>query len=441
MTGDRTMGRVGRSKAGGDSSTKLGRQGGAPGRGKALGAMLAALACLAVGAVLLMNRSAVPDWPPPQWEMVVCDVGQGDAMLLSTGPNEAVVVDTGPDPAAEDRCLKRFRITTVPLLILTHFHADHIGGLSAVLADTRVREIETTTVDIPPAGAADVRRQAAAAGVPVHPVTAHERRRYGPVSWQVLWPDPAFPLSPDGNAPEDRMPGMGGMGAMAGMSAMGAMGAMSGAAGRDSSGGDKGGGESPGPNNTSIVMAVTINGLGAPVSADNKRAAAPAMSAISNPTGGDPSPALRILLTGDIEQPVQADILSADRPFLRADILKVPHHGSANQDPDFVTAVDPAVSIISVGAGNPYGHPVARTVRLMGTTGARLYRTDLDGAVVVGRAGPAGTGYAVSAERGAGYPPGAPIGPNPGSRGSGYDGSDQNAPHRRSSHRHSRSHS
>ncbi len=44
-------------------------------------------------------------WPPPGWVMVMCDVGQGDGLVLSTGPGRAIVVDTGPDPALMTRCL------------------------------------------------------------------------------------------------------------------------------------------------------------------------------------------------------------------------------------------------------------------------------------------------------------------------------------------------
>ena len=92
------------------------------------------------------------------------------------------------------------------------------------------------------------------------------------------------------------------------------------------------------------------------------------------------------------------------------------------------------ISIISVGAGNPYGHPVARTVRLMGSTGARLYRTDRDGAVVVGQADPAdqgGAGFAVRASHGNGLPPGSGDTPADG---------DSDAQPRRSGHRYPKSH-
>jgi competence protein ComEC len=91
---------------------------------------------------------------------------------------------------------------------------------------------------------------------------------------------------------------------------------------------------------------------------------------------------VRLLLTGDIEPPAQAAILAA-HPDLAADVLKVPHHGSAHQDPDLFAAVHPRVAVISVGKGNTYGHPAPRTVELAAGAGARVFRTDSDGQVVV----------------------------------------------------------
>ena len=64
------------------------------------------------------------------WLLTACEVGQGDAMVLSTGEEgTAVVVDTGPEPILVDSCLDRLGIGTVALLILTHLHADHVDGL------------------------------------------------------------------------------------------------------------------------------------------------------------------------------------------------------------------------------------------------------------------------------------------------------------------------
>ncbi len=56
----------------------------------------------------------ITGWPPPGWRMVMCDVGQGDALVLAAGEDTAVVVDTGPDPAAVDRCLRSLGITRIP---------------------------------------------------------------------------------------------------------------------------------------------------------------------------------------------------------------------------------------------------------------------------------------------------------------------------------------
>lgn len=319
------------------------RAGGSRGRRSLL--LLGCLLLVLLAALPLLRQCAAPSGPPFRWALAICDVGQGDAMFLSLGPHSAIAVDTGPDPAKEDACAARLGVTDVPLVILTHFHADHVDGLAGLLHGRKAGEIETTTVDDPPAGAAQVRRLAAAAGIPVVRVVPDERRSLGPISWQVLWPQAAHPLAA-------AMPG----GGMA----------------------EDGPGENSGPNNDSIVMAVTVDGSAGP---------------------------LRILLTGDIETPVQQEILADRRQYLRADVLKVPHHGSAKQDPDFLAAVAPSLSAISVGAGNPYGHPAPRTVYLAGADGARVYRTDQDGTVLIGASDTAGGPIPVQADRGDGSVP------------------------------------
>jgi competence protein ComEC len=90
----------------------------------------------------------------------------------------------------------------------------------------------------------------------------------------------------------------------------------------------------------------------------------------------------RILLTGDVEDDV--DPLLTARGLPPIDVLKVAHHGSRTAStPAFLDLVNPAVAIVSAGAGNPYGHPARSTLERLATTGARVLRTDTDGSVEV----------------------------------------------------------
>ncbi|MFE2986764.1 ComEC/Rec2 family competence protein [Streptomyces sp. NPDC059262] len=138
----------------------------------------------------------ITGWPPPGWRMVMCDVGQGDALVLAAGAGAGVVVDAGPDPVMVDRCLRSLGITRVPLVLLTHFHADHVAGLPGVLRGREVGAIETTGFDEPPEQVSFVRGLAQARHITMTRAVAGEQRRTGRLAWQVLWPPPR--PAPDG---------------------------------------------------------------------------------------------------------------------------------------------------------------------------------------------------------------------------------------------------
>ena len=88
----------------------------------------------------------------------------------------------------------------------------------------------------------------------------------------------------------------------------------------------------------------------------------------------------RFLLTGDVEEGVDPTLVARGLPHV--DVLKVAHHGSATATTQaFLDAVRPMVAAISVGTGNPYGHPAHVTLSRLAAAGARVLRTDLDGSI------------------------------------------------------------
>ena len=263
----------------------------------------AAAAAVTAGALAVLQ----PAWPPPGWFVVACDVGQGDALVLAAGPGRAVVVDVGPEARAVDRCLDRLDVREVPLVLLTHDHADHVDGLAGVLRDRRVGSVQVGPLDEPESQAQEVAALVQRAGVPLERPGLGEQRVLGALSWEVLAPARRFS------------------------------------------------GTSSDPNNSSLVLRVTV---------------------------GD----TRVLLTGDVEPEAQRDLL-ARGVDLQADVLKVPHHGSDYQEPAFLDAVGASVALTSVGTGNTYGHPSARTLSRLVDAGARSFRTDLDGDIAVAHRG------------------------------------------------------
>ena len=244
---------------------------------------------LAAGLLLAMLRPPTPGWPPADWVMVACDVGQGDATVLNVESGAAVVVDAGPDPIAVDTCLDRLGVKRVVLAVMTHAHADHIDGWSGV---HRGRELD------------------AVAGGPTSPaliqLAAGQQFAVGRVDMEVLWPPPGARL-----------------------------------AGRDGSA----------INDASVVLRVHIAGV-------------------------------TLLLTGDVEPDAQDVILRSGLP-VAADVLKVPHHGSARQSERFFAAVGARAATVSAGEGNDYGHPAAAALRLLRDQGTAFWRTDLDGDIAV----------------------------------------------------------
>lgn len=140
--------------------------------------------------------------------------------------------------------------------------------------------------------------------------------------------------------------------------------------------------------------AVRIGGLGLEVLHPNGTAPAGAGKAYA--AENDRSLVVRAMLSGttflfagDIHRTGERQLLAANRD-LRADVLKVPHHGSATSSSvELLNAVRPRLAVISVGAGNPYRHPSEAVLARFAERGIGLARTDRDGAVTVRPAGAA----------------------------------------------------
>ncbi len=158
--------------------------------GRALGMVLL------LATVCLVTRPSVPlpgplralHWPPAGWQLIACDIGQGDGLVLSVRPGVAVVVDTGPDPDLMDRCLRRLGVRDIPYLLLTHFHADHIGGLAGALRGRQVAEVGVSPLPDPAPAAAAVAAQVAVAGARLTVAVPGEQRGVDGLSWRVVWP-------------------------------------------------------------------------------------------------------------------------------------------------------------------------------------------------------------------------------------------------------------
>ncbi len=90
----------------------------------------------------------------------------------------------------------------------------------------------------------------------------------------------------------------------------------------------------------------------------------------------------KFLLTSDMEEESQRRLLETGIG-LACDVLKVPHHGSRYISREFLEQTRPSLAVISVGRNNSFGHPDPQTLTWLDDLGVKVYRTDRDGAVVV----------------------------------------------------------
>lgn len=263
-------------------------------------------------------------WParrhPGELELTAIDVGQGDSLLLLLPHGETMLIDAGGllefgrtrksnldigddvvSPYLWSRGIRR-----IDVLVASHAHQDHIGGLNAVMTNFRPREL-WIGANFPP----EVLDQAGRLGIPVREPRAGAEFELDGVGFQILSP------------PEDYVPAKPGTPA----------------------------------NNDSLAMRVSYG----------TRA---------------------FLLTGDMEKPMEgrllADTLGTGVNGLRADVLKVGHHGSKTSTVEpFLEAVSPSIAVISAGYENSFGHPHPNVTERLNAHHTAILRTDLDGLATV----------------------------------------------------------
>lgn len=155
--------------------------------GLKLAAALVAAVSVVVAPVLTVRTGPVLD----DWTLVVCDVGQGDMMLVRVADHSAAVIDTGPPGGAGAACLRRYGVQEIPLLVLTHPHADHDGAVAEIAQVARIEQAWVSPAAVTAGhdiGTSDARGTGAQATVP----SAGQVWAMGDVELVVLYP-PAGP--------------------------------------------------------------------------------------------------------------------------------------------------------------------------------------------------------------------------------------------------------
>jgi competence protein ComEC len=289
--------------------------------------VLVAVTAIAAGPARGPALTALGRGVPDDWVAAVCDVGQGTAVAIRAGPEAAILVDAGPERGGVDQCLDQLGVRRLELVVLTHFHADHVGGLAEALRGRALGElVHGDPCGLDPAPAVAL---AQAAGAAVRQIPSGE-----PVSGQVgmveltIHPSALAALCPK-NA---------------------------GGGNRDGTGG---GGESEAANNAGLTVTASVRGA-------------------------------VVWCLGDLEGAGQsallADLISENGPgstvLSAGGLVVVAHHGSADQSERLAKALAPALAVMSAGQDNPYGHPSGTALELYGSL-CEVRRTDRDGAVIV----------------------------------------------------------
>lgn len=302
--------------------------------------VLAFAAIFALGASCTCVFGDAPEDPEPL-RVTFIDVGQGLAVLLDYGGRYAMY-DMGPDSAGVMDTLAARGVDTLEWVLLSHNHRDHAGGFMEIAGSVRAGD-GLSQVGDSLFRVGDAPLEVGSFQVGDAPRVYVRRLYVGPDTSGGFIRDSVLALARGYGIPVDTF------------------------VRGDACGLYSGSGDAPrfdvlwppdyvreGGNPASVVVRVELG-------------------------------AASMLLTGDLDTAGELRLLELS-PTLSADLLQVPHHGSAGSSSlRFIAQVAPGYAVASVGAGNTYGHPREDVVRkygyVLGDT-ARFFRTDLQGSVV-----------------------------------------------------------
>ena len=136
--------------------------------------------------IFILKTQESKNWPTKNWQFVMCDVGQGDGLVLKDSTGKVLVVDVGPNGQLMNDCLKKLGVKDIDVLMLTHFHADHVAGLELVKNRHKIDKIYLTWVEDP---IYEVERtKKSLNGIQTSLITSGEVISLGEMKIQCLWP-------------------------------------------------------------------------------------------------------------------------------------------------------------------------------------------------------------------------------------------------------------
>lgn len=314
---------------------------------------------------------------PSPLRVTFLDVGQGLAVLLDCGGRFAMY-DMGPDSVGVIDSLVARGVDTLEWVVVSHNHRDHAGGFMELAGrggGSGSARVEGS-LSLVGGGLSQAGNGLFLGGtVP----RVYVRRLYvGPDTSGGFIRDSVLRVARGFGIPVDTLV----RGMSLGLAACGVVAGIGDAGGLPSGDGDSlgqlsGDGEGSRGLSSNIGDAPRFDVLWPP---DYVREGGNPASVVVRVEFG----AASLLLTGDLDSAGERRLLELS-PTLSAGLLQVPHHGSAGSSSlRFISRVAPDYAVVSVGAGNAYGHPREEVVRkyayVLGDT-ARFFRTDLQGSV------------------------------------------------------------